>query len=891
MKKLILAIVLAVVFMPHALAATSESSSALQLPFSEDFSGVPIGEIPADWNQTHTYWEVHDSSDALGLSPEMKMYVEERVYTPIKLITPELDGSSASDIMLVFKHYSHSVVGQHSLRIETSTNNWANWEVYWPQHHIIKMNGEAFVSLSPVAGEKFQIAFVFVEGTSHFENQWCIDDIYVNEVRKLDMLNPVFEGAVSPDIGIHDLPLDYEIILGALPSSTWYAFNNEDNHQISIGFDPMDPNGFTVIGLNTAPNAIRGGTWADGTWYVVDNPPSPHLRTVNVEDGTMTEVGPLSVNICDIAYDEINDILYGASGNALYTINKSNGTTNIIDDFDSAYRMINIAYGNGHLYGLCLNTFSIYSIDVRNAAATLIGPIGTFFSFGNTMEYDKDQNRLFLILSINNCLTEVDLSTSRAVFYGCFPSQMTALAIPYGVDHMWEFDHWKVDGCYYSNNSLATLKMDTDHVAQAVFTTSHPTYTLTMLAPDGAGEGAVTPDPGTYVYIENTSVNISAVPAFGCTFDYWEVNNALYSTNRDETLLMDKDYTVCAFFKPTTPLPLPFTEDFSDAPIYDIPEGWNRSPNSWAVVDENMAGSVPPEIRYPFFSALSDDIRLIAPLLDGTSASHIELTFKHGSRGGQYPDTCNLFIQTSTDNGATWQTHWTMPCENVSGEVVVSLDAVAGKEFLLAFAIEKDYLNHFGWHIDDICVIDPLEPTPTESPVPTPTTTPATPTQPPTSTPTGAQTPTPTEPPTTPTEPPEPTPTETPEPTPSYPLGVRLEMPDMAHPGDEFSIIGYLDNPDAPLPHVATFFILEVYGKFWFWPSWVYFDYPEYPEIDFEYIDVPTGTTKIIVIPPFEWPDTGQDIVTGLGFYGAMLNPEMNDIMGEMAVQEWGYRP
>ncbi|MGB3975963.1 MAG: hypothetical protein WBM27_06070, partial [bacterium] len=110
-------------------------------------------------------------------------------------------------------------------------------------------------------------------------------------------------------------------------------------------------------------------------------------------------------------------------------------------------------------------------------------------------------------------------------------------------------------------------------------------------------------------------------------------------------------------------------------------------------------------------------------------------------------------------------------------------------------------------------------------------------------------------------------------------------------PGDEFSIIGYLDNPDAPLAHVATFFILEVYGKFWFWPSWVYFDYPEYPEIDFEYIDVPTGTTEIIVIPPFEWPDTGQDIVTGLGFYGAMLNPEMNDIMGEIAIKSWGYGP
>ncbi|MGB4100148.1 MAG: hypothetical protein WBM02_12195, partial [bacterium] len=115
--------------------------------------------------------------------------------------------------------------------------------------------------------------------------------------------------------------------------------------------------------------------------------------------------------------------------------------------------------------------------------------------------------------------------------------------------------------------------------------------------------------------------------------------------------------------------------------------------------------------------------------------------------------------------------------------------------------------------------------------------------------------------------------------------------PDMAHPGEEFSIIGYLDNPGESMTDVATFFILEVYGKFWFWPSWAYFDYPEYAEIDWENIDVPTGMTEIVVIPTFEWPDTGQDIVTGLGFYGAMLNPEMNDIMGGFAFKEWGYGP
>ncbi len=129
-----------------------------------------------------------------------------------------------------------------------------------------------------------------------------------------------------------------------------------------------------------------------------------------------------------------------------------------------------------------------------------------------------------------------------------------------------------------------------------------------------------------------------------------------------------------------------------------------------------------------------------------------------------------------------------------------------------------------------------------------------------------------------------------PTPTPSHELGVRLELPEMAHPGEPFRVTGYLDNPDAPRENVPVFFVLDVFGDYWFWPSWVHY-VPGTSTVDFAFRDLPTGTTTEIVIPEFVWPDTGSATVTDLRFLGAMLTPDMAAIMGELAVAEFGYSP
>lgn len=138
---------------------------------------------------------------------------------------------------------------------------------------------------------------------------------------------------------------------------------------------------------------------------------------------------------------------------------------------------------------------------------------------------------------------------------------------------------------------------------------------------------------------------------------------------------------------------------------------------------------------------------------------------------------------------------------------------------------------------------------------------------------------------------PTPNATETPTPTATMSLGVRIEMPEMAHPGELFGVRGFLDNPGAALLDIPVFFILQIDDSLWFWNDWTMWMPPDAGNIDFERMIVPRGLTSIAVVPEFIWPDTGTDHRMGLRFYGAMLTPDMLEILGSWTMVEWGYGP
>ena len=102
---------------------------------------------------------------------------------------------------------------------------------------------------------------------------------------------------------------------------------------------------------------------------------------------------------------------------------------------------------------------------------------------------------------------------------------------------------------------------------------------LTMLAPGGTGSGTVSPLPGVHTYLVNATANLLATPQPFSNFDYWEVDGVWYSANATETLLMDTNHSVQAFFSPTTPEAIPHTSTFETGL-----DGWSVC-NRWVRSD------------------------------------------------------------------------------------------------------------------------------------------------------------------------------------------------------------------------------------------------------------------------------------------------------------------
>jgi len=189
-------------------------------------------------------------------------------------------------------------------------------------------------------------------------------------------------------------------------------------------------------------------------------------------------------------------------------------------------------------------------------------------------------------------------------------------------------------------------------------------------------------------------------------------------------------------------------------------------------------------------------------------------------------------------------------------------------------------------------------PTPTRTPTPDPSST-AIPTWPvtPTTTPDPSGTPRPTRTPTwTPTPSPTPTgtwwPTVAPsvQPTPPLELGVNLQMPaSYFQPGDNCSLDAEVYNGLGTLLGIRLFVALDIgTGDFWFYPSWIH--YPS-QGIDFIYKDLQLGTELVSIIPPFEWPETGDSSLTSCRFWGLLLDGPTDRLLGNIGQWEFGYGP
>ena len=184
-------------------------------------------------------------------------------------------------------------------------------------------------------------------------------------------------------------------------------------------------------------------------------------------------------------------------------------------------------------------------------------------------------------------------------------------------------------------------------------------------------------------------------------------------------------------------------------------------------------------------------------------------------------------------------------------------------------------------------------PVPTNTPTPTPPAPTATPTPPahtatPTPTPPG---PTATPTPTSTYVPPTSTPSfETPTPNPSNQTGVYLQMPSTHYePGDLFYLDAEIVNDEGrTLYSIPLFVILELYGEFYFYPSWVHFAPPNFNYDYYLFSSIEPGSFVQEIIPDFYFPEINMEL-KNVKFYGAILNSEFNQILGHLDIITWEF--
>ncbi len=116
----------------------------------------------------------------------------------------------------------------------------------------------------------------------------------------------------------------------------------------------------------------------------------------------------------------------------------------------------------------------------------------------------------------------------------------------------------------------------------------------------------------------------------------------------------------------------------------------------------------------------------------------------------------------------------------------------------------------------------------------------------------------------------------------SIPAAVSLWMPDTYFtPGEDCSCIATVENmTDDTLSDHPLFVILDVFGSYYFGPSFSDFDY--YSR------SFPPGSEAVTVLSTFTWPQ-GAGSADGLMWYGALTNRNMTALFGLLGTWTFGF--
>jgi len=224
------------------------------------------------------------------------------------------------------------------------------------------------------------------------------------------------------------------------------------------------------------------------------------------------------------------------------------------------YLTVNSLYGNSGGEGwynsgtLAYTTLNIGILDHENETRRVFtnwsgDASGTYYTQSNPIIMDAPKTAIAnwktqYYLTVRTDPPEITAITGEGWYDDSSNITINAPAVS-GYD----FGYWDVN-CSSQGSEVGTI---TVHMNAPQTATAHYTqiirYTLTIVTVEG---GTTDPEPGTYNYIANSTVQVIAIPNANYVFDHWKLDDMDVGSASSYIVTMDRNHTLTAVFSKTS---------------------------------------------------------------------------------------------------------------------------------------------------------------------------------------------------------------------------------------------------------------------------------------------------------------------------------------------------
>ncbi len=158
---------------------------ALLLSESFDGSSIPSGWSIADMGQNN--WSISETRNAGGEKNELMLQHNPTFIGTSRFVSPAIDLTGKSNVVVSFKHYLDNYSGSHTLGIATTSDGGATWNDAWSETYNAdgKYEVRQLVETSDIGQASVQFC-IYYSGNCLNIDYWYFDDIVIYNLEDTD---------------------------------------------------------------------------------------------------------------------------------------------------------------------------------------------------------------------------------------------------------------------------------------------------------------------------------------------------------------------------------------------------------------------------------------------------------------------------------------------------------------------------------------------------------------------------------------------------------------------------------------------------------------------------------------------------------------------------------